>query len=246
MSQVAILYKNILEYATSITPTDVNTLFPAYRLYDRDIGKLFKGNTAANPFNIVINQAATPLPADHLVIPVGHNLNGLTVKLQYSATGAWAGEEVDALSWTPTAALIDKTFTTQTKEYWRLKIAAPGAAPEFSEMFLGSLYTFETNPLYSGFNESTRRNIIRDETQSGRTRRVKFGDPREYRKYSLMAGATQKASLELWESTWEGTKAFYVWDTSGECYFMELMNELSFIPLSATLWTCELELLQVL
>lgn len=246
MSTVKILYKNLLESATSVTPTDVNTSFPAYRLYDRDIGKLFKGNTAANPFNIVIDQVSAPLAADHLVIPVGHNLNGLTVKLQYSTTGAWGGEEVDALSWTPTAALIDKSFTAQTKGYWRLRILAPGAAPELAEMFLGSLYTFETNPLYSGLNELTKRNITRDETQSGRVRKVKFGDPREYRKYNLVVETVQKASLELWESTWEGTKDFYVWDHNGNCYFMELMNELSFTPLTSTIWTCELELLQVL
>jgi hypothetical protein len=56
MSQVKILYRNILENST-IVPSSEDAVFPRYRLVDRDIGKLFKGTSTPNPFFIAFSQA---------------------------------------------------------------------------------------------------------------------------------------------------------------------------------------------
>jgi peptidoglycan/xylan/chitin deacetylase (PgdA/CDA1 family) len=53
--QIKIIYRNILENST-VTVTTENTSFPKYRLYDRDIGKLFKGNSAPANFYITLDQ----------------------------------------------------------------------------------------------------------------------------------------------------------------------------------------------
>ena len=245
MSNIKTAYRNILENST-VTVTTENASFPKYRLYDRDIGKFFKGTAFASPFGIVANQGATIYEVDRLIIPVGHNLNGLACKLQYSTTGAWGGEEVDALSWTQGDALIiDKTFTAATKQYWRLIVTAPATIVELTEMFLSRVYTFERNPSY-GSKVGKKKNIIRDQTQSGRTRRIKLGEPKLSVNYDLLVLTTQKTSFEAWDSATEGTKFFYVWDEGGVLYFMELMNDLEFAYRANGVWNISMELLEVL
>ncbi len=83
---------------------------PQYITYDAGVGNSFD--------------------ADYLAI-IGHNLNsaGATVTLQYSDTGAWAGEEVDAF--TDVAPSSDAAFLKEftapgAKRYWRLRISGHG------------------------------------------------------------------------------------------------------------------------
>jgi hypothetical protein len=246
MSNITIAYRNILENST-VTVTTENTSFPKYRLYDRDIGKLFKGTAFASPFAIVVDQGATTTyEVDRLVIPVGHNLNGLVCKLQYSTTGAWGGEQVDALSWTQgDALLIDKPFTAATKRYWRLIITAPATIVEMPEMFLSKIYAFERNPSF-GSKTGIKKNIVRDETQSGRVRRIKFGEPKLSVTYDLLALTVQKTSFESWDSATEGTKSFYVWDENAIGRFMELLNDIQFSYRANGVWNTSLELMETL
>lgn len=246
MANIKIAYRNILENST-VTPTTESASFPKYRLYDRDKGKLFKGTAFASPFGIVVNQGATTIyEVDHLVIPVGHNINGLVCKLQYSTTGAWGGEQVDALSWTQgDALLIDKSFTAATKQYWRLIVTAPATIVEMTEMFLSKIYTFERNPSY-GSKVGNKKNIQRDETQSGRVRRIKLGEPKLSVIYDLLILTAQKTNFEAWDVATEGTKCFYVWDENGTPYFMELLNDLDFTYRANGIWNAHLELLEVL
>jgi hypothetical protein len=247
MANVKLAYRNILETAT-VTSTDENSSFPLYRTYDRDIGKLFKFNSHAANLYVAIDQGAViSYEVDRLIIPASHSLNGETIKLQYSTTGAWAGEEVDALSWTQGDALIiNKNFTAQTKRYWRLLITSdPAAALEMPEIYLTKDYEFETNVRII-LQEESRRNIERDETISGYPRWVKLGEDKEYRDYDLIVDATQKASLQSWWSVMDSVKPFYVYDHNGSWYFMEALNDLSFQSLGNSLWSINLQLLEVL
>lgn len=72
--------------------------------------------------------------ADYLAM-IGHNLNtaGATVELQYSATGAWGGEEVTVFSEAPAADTVYlKEFTAPgAKRYWRLKISGHGSTAPY-------------------------------------------------------------------------------------------------------------------
>lgn len=244
MANIKIAYRNILENSTVLVTTE-NTSFPKYRLYDRDIGKLFKGTAFASPFGIWIDQGATTIyEVDRLIIPAGHNLNGLVCSLVYSIDN-W-GTHDHSVDWTQgDALLIDKTFIAQTKRYWSLQFTAPATIVELSEMFLSKTYTFERNPSY-GSKVGKKKNIQRDETQSGRVRRIKLGEPKLSVIYDLLILTAQKNNFEAWDITTEGTKCFYVWDENGTPYFMELLNDLDFTYRANGIWNAHLELLEVL
>jgi hypothetical protein len=186
---------------------------------------------------------------DRLIIPAGHNLNGLTVKLQYS-TDNFSGDINDAASWAQSgSALIDKEFTSQTKQYWRLNIAAPAAAPELAEMFLGPSYTFAANPVI-GAREGRKRNEHNEETRSGLDFGAQLGDPREFRAYELQDMATaQKTELRALETLCGGFKPFWVEDHLGNVLFMKKINEEDFGydgEDADAFYSCRLELRQVL
>lgn len=247
MSQVILHYRNIFETGT-VTSTDANIAYPLYRTYDRDIGKLFKFNTHGANLFVKVDQGAISYPVNRLIIPVGHTLNGLNCKLQYSTTGAYGGEEVDALSWSQADALvINKPFTVQTKQYWRFLITSdPAASPEIPEIYLTMDYTFEQNPAF-GATQGYQRNVLREESQSGRVRKVKFGNVRKVRSYNLnYFTSAMKTEFETWESVYEGIKYFYITDPSSYLIFCESLNDLNFVDVAPDLWSCDLSLLEVL
>ena len=243
---VKVCYRNILENST-IAVTTENSSFPKYRLYDRDIGKLFKGTAFASPFSITLDQGALlSYEVDRLLIPVGHNLNGLTCSLRYS-TDNFVTDDHEAVGWSQgDGLLIDKSFTPQTKQYWKLNITAPATIVELPEMFLTREYTFERNPSY-GLEDRIKRNVERWETQSGRPRSVKNGDPRQARNYNLTKiSLTQKTAFESWESVCEGIKSFYIEDINGVVFFAELMEEIFFKMEQEDRWGTTINVLEVL
>lgn len=247
MAQFILTYRNILETGT-VTSTDESTSFPLYRTYDRDIGKLFKFNSHGANLWIKVNQTPTIYAVDRLIIPAGHTLNGLNCKLQYSTTGAYGGEEVNALSWAQADALIiNKTFSTQTKQYWRFLITSdPAAAPELPELYLTSSYSLVQNPS-PGASEGYQNNVLREEALSGRVRRVKFGEPRKIRNYHLPYLTTaDKNEWETWETIWQGVKFFYIIDPDSTLIYVEMLNDPTFTRETSDLWSMDLQLLEVL
>ncbi len=244
--QVKLCYRNILENST-VGVTTENASFPKYRLYDRDIGKLFKGTAFASPFSITIDQGVSvSYEVNRLLIPAGHNLNGLTCSLRYS-TDNFVADDHEAVGWVQgDALLIDKTFAAQTKRYWKLDITAPAIIVELGEMFLTKQYPFERNPSY-GFEDRIKRNVSRYETSSGKPRSVKNGDPRRSRRYDLTKiSSAQKTEFETWESVCEGIKSFYFEDINGEVFFADLLEEVFFKMEQEGRWGTTIDILEVL
>jgi len=222
---IKLCYRNILETST-VTVTTEDTSFPKYRLYNRDIGKLFKGTAFASPFAIVANQGASPIyDVDRLIIPVGHNLNGLACSLRYS-TDNFGSDDHEAVGWTQgDALLIDKEFTLANKQYWKLNITAPATIIQMPEMFLTKSYAFERNPNY-GLKDGKTKNIEDLETRSGSLRLVKSGEPRRYRSYQLTKiESTQKTNLQTWDDHCEGIKSLYLEDHTGDLFFAWLVTK---------------------
>ena len=249
-NQIKIYYRNILETGT-VTSTDENTSFPRYRLYDRDIGKLFKFNSHGANLYIQVNQGAViSYPVDRLIIPAGHTLNGLGLLISASATGAWAGEHINYASWTQADALvINVPFGPATYQYWRLVILSdPAAPPEMPEMFLSKEYIFVANPLLGG-REGWQRNISGEETETGLDRDVKRGELRRRRDYELRdIASAQKTEFETMEQVCEGIKPIWILDHNGTRLYMKMLNELEFSydtddPVS---YSCALHLREVL
>jgi hypothetical protein len=246
MANVIVSYRNILENSSVVVTTE-NASFPKPRLYDRDIGKFFKGTAFASPFAIVINQGAVvSYPIDRLIIPIGHNLSGLACSLRYS-TDNFVADDHEAVGWTQgDAFLIDKSFTVQTKRYWKLNITAPATIVELPEIFLTKDLPFENDPGW-GAMIGIKKNIILDFTQAGLSRKIKLGESKRHRKYDwLTLTSTQKTDFEAWDALCEGVKSFYLHDENAVCWFAELTQDLEFIAKSPSLWTCSLELLEVL
>lgn len=244
MSQIIVSYRNILETST-ITVTTEDASFPKTRLYDRDIGKLFKGTAFASPFAILINQTPT-YEINRLVIPAGHNLNGLDCSLRYS-TDNFGVDDNEAVGWTQAdALLIDKSFVAQTKPDWKLNITAPATIVELTEMYLTKDVVFLRNPAM-GSMIGTRKNIVIDQTQSGISRKVKLGELKRIRRYDLnYITVTQKTDFESWDALCEGVKSFYIHDYDSSCIFMELVSDLEFTASGINRWTCMLDLTEVL
>jgi hypothetical protein len=245
---IKIMYRNILETGT-ITVTTENASFPKYRLYDRDIGLLFKGTAYASPFAIKVDQGASNIyEVDRLIIPVGHNLNSLACSLRYS-TDNFGSDDHEAIGWTQgNALLIDKTFTEQTKQYWKLNITAPATIIELPELYLTKVYTFARNPSW-GFGYGDKRNVIREESLDGHVQKTKWGDPKIHQRYDLTRITdAQKTALKAWDDHCEGSKAFYIEDIIGALGFAELpQNGLGdFKAESEGRWGLSLEVMEVL
>ena len=241
---IKVCYRNILENST-ITVSSENASYPKYRLYDRDIAKLFKFNAADDPSLITLDQGAvTSYPVSRLFIPVGHTLNGLACKLQYSSDN-FAADSHDLVSWAQgDALLVDKAFAETTSRYWRLRVAAPASAVELPEMFLTKPYQFARNISW-GFTTGDRLNILRQETPSGKVNYIKNGVPRKERDYQLTRiQSAQKIEFQTWQGVTEGIRAIYVEDEAGTVFFAEVLVPLKFTNEREGRWGCGLSLLE--
>jgi hypothetical protein len=244
---IKLCYRNILGTGT-VTVTSENASFPKYRLYDLAIGKLFKGTAFASPFAIIINQGAViSYEVDRLIIPAGHNLNGLVCSLRYS-TDNFGSDDHEAIGWTQVNALIiDKEFTAATKQYWKLNITAPATIVEMPEMFLTKSYELERNANY-GCIESYRDNVDRQEAGSGIVYKAEMGDIKKYRKYFLTRiSSSQKSNLEAAGLHLGITlKPLYVEDLQGTVFFAELLKPMEMTMERENRYGTEIEALEML
>ena len=138
-----LLFDNRFDDGTP-TATSEATGFPIENAFDLREYMFWKATDNATQYLTI--DCASAKSADALGI-MGHNLNtvGATVSVEYSTTGAWGGEEVEALAgFEPTddTALL-KVFTTAEKRYWRVKIAGSSAAPYIGVLILGERLTME-------------------------------------------------------------------------------------------------------
>ena len=107
--------------------------------------------------------AGDSLTADYDIFS-GHNLAsvGATVVLQYSATGAWAGEEVNAYA--PFVPSDDKTklkeFSSVTSPYWRRKISGHSLAPIIATSIWGETVVFDFASILNDPNRQKWHGII--------------------------------------------------------------------------------------
>ncbi len=156
-------------------------------------------------------------------------------------------DATDAVAWTQSGSgLIDKTFTAQTKRYWRSNIASPAAAPELAEMFLTKQVTFIFNPEYGG-PVGKKRNVDRTESSAGQAQKIKNGEARRPYKYgwSILETA-EKTLFEAWDDHCDGIKNFYLIDTDGNTVFVERLGDLMFVPIGPGQYQTAFDLLEVL
>lgn len=103
----------------------------------------------------------------------GHNLadNSGSIQLQYSTTGAWAGEEVNVGSnHAPTTNVtIFETFGSVSARYARFVVNSTGAASYIGNLFIGAALALEREvpPPFSPANYNRDRKILNNTSQGG-------------------------------------------------------------------------------
>jgi len=236
MSATITLYtRNILETGTLVVTGTPDTGYPESRLYDRQISLLWK-DTVTEAKTFVVDQSASGILAVDFLAIEGHNFNGEDMQWQYSTTGAWAGEEVDAVTdWTQgdNAQITKTAAAAQTKRYWRVTVTSM-ANPKCGEIFMSFGYNFDV--MVEPRSERTSLdNVSWRRTVGGPERSTKFGDIRRSRSYGLVLDS---ADLTLFRAAMsdldEYSKPFYILDDEGAYYTCRLTDIPIERPLTGT------------
>ncbi|MBI4822671.1 MAG: hypothetical protein HY805_00345 [Nitrospirae bacterium] len=238
-------YKNILETGTvSLSAGTEDSNYPLYRLYDRNIGRFFK-TTSAITTEIKIDQGSSPQAVDRLLIPSGHNLNGMTLDIKYSDDDITYTPAIS--QWTGASGLIDKSWASITKRYWKFIITTPASIPQIAELFLTQTYEWERNPSRPGEHLDPLFNIEREESFGGQVRFLIKGDPRKQRFYHVRCvGETQKNNILTLNDVWSGGKPFWFYDHEGNWLFGELKNPINIKEVSYQKYDFDFEFMEVI
>ena len=246
MPLVKTAYLNILEAASvSLAAGAADSDFPLARLYDRDIGRLFK-TTAAVTTEVLADQGASPVAVDRLLIPSGHNLDGETLDILWST---------DDISYTPAVSqwvqsgsgLINKSWAALTKRYWKFKVTSPSAAPEIAELFLTSSYEWPRNPTRPAGMLDPEHNVTHGVTAAGNDRFLKHGSSKRRRSYRLPSiGEAQKDAMLLLSAGWDGSKPFWMYDHEGAWIFGRLASEISLEEVAYQTYRAQFNFMEVL
>ncbi len=240
-------YMNILESSTvSLTVGSQNNSCPLYRLYDRDIGRMFAGSAAA-ALTVNAAQLGNPVAVDSLFIPAGHNLYGMSLDIQCSDDNVTYTSAVGGAWNQPDTGLIVKSWAAATHRYWQLVITNCGAAPQFAELFLSSTYTWEKLPARPGGPFEDVFNVKAETTASGLDHFMVFGNSKRQRIYKVVnAGATQQANILALNAAWAGSKPFWLYDHSGVWIYGKLSKPLNLKETGAGKFEFDFDFLEVL
>jgi hypothetical protein len=239
-------YINILESGTvTLDAGTADSDFPLYRLHDRGVSKIFK-TTAAVTTEVLIDQGASGnLAVDQLLIPVGHNLDGMTLDIEYSTDDISYTPAV--AQWTGDANLVDKSWSALTKRYWKFTITSPGSIPEIPELFLTSTYTWERDPSKPAGPLDNIFNVIANVTASGQDRFLEMGDAKTQRGYTLPnISEAQKDELIALNNAWGGAKPFWVYDHTGAWLYVKLAGAVGLTLISHERYSMSFSVVQAL
>ena len=190
-------YTNILE-SSSVTLA-VGTEDPAcplYRLSDRNIGRMFQP-LAASTVTVKIDQGSSPAAVDRLIIPAGHNLDGIALALTFSDNDVSYTSMVPG--WTAQAGVIEKSWAAATHRYWKFTITNPSVVPALGELFLSATYEWERNPARPQPSLEPVFNVRCETTSSGQDRFLVSGEAKRRRLYTV--GRCSQVQADLLSST---------------------------------------------
>jgi hypothetical protein len=201
-SSITIYPYNIYELGTPDITGTPDTGYPEERLFDRSKSFYWK-DTASGAYTFIVDQSAGALDVDFLAI-CGHNFSG-NLQWQYSATGAWAGEQVSAIAtFSATTGQIVKTLGSPVNsDYWRFRVAS-ATNPRATEIFMGGGYEFDAmaNPSPVGGYQSK---VSWQQTVGGDERATKRGELRRVRSYTVFISESDLAS---WRTCFDYTDAY--------------------------------------
>ncbi len=202
--------------ATSTASGDYSVNY-LYNMLETNMWKAANTNT---PMYIAYDAGAgNAKTADYMVI-LGHNLKtiGASIVLQYSTTGAWAGEEIGVFAgFSPDAdtVILKEWAALATARYWRLKITGVLSAPPYMTLLIWGLKTEldYATASFDPYEQEAKANI--NLSQGGYV----TGVHTQYAERSLQlrfddADATLYGKIKTWWDT-SGLKNFFVaWETA--------------------------------
>jgi len=162
-------YTNLVKSGT-VTATSEATGFEKENAQSWKTSTWWQAGAAGTVYYYVDMGAATNVDSWGIV---GHDLadNSGTIKPEYSATGAWAGEEADLDTvQTPTGKeAIFRKVTNQNVRYYRFEISSTGAASFIANLFLGVALELERGePVgFSPANLNRDRKIMNNISEGG-------------------------------------------------------------------------------
>lgn len=191
-----------------------------------------------------VKDYATVQSVDRLLIPAGHNLEGVLVTVESSETDS--GYAVDA-EFTGTPGVISQALTGGRKQYWKVTFTSPVDVPEIPELFLSGTYEWERGPdLVTGPLEPVH-DVLVERTAGGQTRFLIGGASRRQRSYSLKkCGPAQRENLLSLYSEWAGHKPFWLCDTDGQWIFGRLRAPLGLKQLEHEVYSLEFQFEEVM
>jgi hypothetical protein len=236
---------NLLEWGTvSLQAGTADDSYPLTRLYDRNIGREFR-TTAAVTTAIQIDQGSSGSGSiDRLLVPSGHNLNGMTLDVRYSDNGsAWSY----ASQWTGAAGLINQSWVTAVHRYWRFVITSPASIPRIPELFFTSTQAWTRNPSRPSGDIDPAFNVKREETAGGQSRFLVMGAARRHRAYRVeRCSASMATSILTLNDYWAGSSPFWFCDPDGNWIFGELLSPIRMREVSYGVYSFEFDFQEVL
>ncbi len=248
MSTVKTAHLNILESgAVTLSAGSADPSGPLARLWDRNVGRFFKA-AAATTLEVRVDQGATGpyLSIDTLFIPQAHNLDGMTLDIQYSDDDASYTPAVS--QWVQSGGgLITKSWAPVVARYWKFIVTSPASAPEFAELFLSASVEWIKNPTRPAGRLERIFNVAHTSTASGADRFLIHGLPRRRRSYSLPSiGEAQKDLLLELNESWAGVKPFWLSDHTGQWMFGRLDSPLEVAEEAHQRYSARFEFLEVI
>jgi len=242
---------NILESASvSLLSGTEDPAYPMYRLYDRNIGRSFRTIGGGN-VEILVDQGSGSMVqfADTLIIPFGHNLDGMAVEVKYSDDSLNYTEAVPL--WTAGNSLVAKTWAPVAKRYWKINITSQAITPSIPEIFLTSSYEWERLPQRPQGPMEDQHNIIAQSTADGRMRFLKAGPARRRRIYNITrCPFTMRQQVLLLWNTWGEGKPFWLYeetyDQQGQWIYGGLDREIKLTEIAFESYSLEFDFVEAL
>ena len=217
-SKPIILYNNLLKNYT-VTVSSEDSAYPKGNLTDGDINSLFKPQNSSD-LTIRIDAGAS-VAVDAFCIGPKHNLATVsaTVALQYSATGAWAGEEANLF--TPFDPATDNSYqhklaTQQSARYWQVKLSGMSGTPQIGEIAFGARLML---PYFSGGYDKERRVEGNINVSDGGQRETVIRHRRNAFPFTiadiLINSATETEILAWLDAVEDGTPFWFINDFHG-------------------------------
>ena len=164
---VGVLHEWKSHGAAAITVTSEATGFEKDKVIDDQAVPLFRFNVSAADNNAELDRAAAGGTLNRVVIPAGHNLDGLTLDYETSASGAFGGEESTPVSIVVSGSgIIDEaTGAGMTLRFQRVNFPDV-AQEELGELFVTERLVFDRGPAPEWTDEN-RANVSERELRSG-------------------------------------------------------------------------------